>query len=446
MQKYLRNVGARLIAPPARLLFRLIKLLTLSLLGAAVAVTIIAVRHLLNTPQRLDSTLPGEARIYRWKHGHISYNVLGAENAPPLVLLHNLGIDASSYEMRTIIEPLAKYYRVYAPDLIGFGLSDRPSLDYSAETYVSLCRDFLTEVVQQPARPGTSPAPTLLASGLTCNYAIAIAQTVPTLCERLVLISPIALLSGDAQKAIVGAGLPTLSPGQRPALIPSCFAPVLESTRLQKLLEIPLIQSLLFALLVRATLATARRSHSIGALSGAYGARFNTFALLVPTQRDINYLYTTTHRFGAEHAPMALLAGKLIPDISEQLETLQQPTLIIWGAGRGQAQPLHTAHALTKNNADGLPPNSQLALLPDAGLYVHEECPEIIVSTIREWSTEGQASEPLRIEAYCVKCKTKTQIKDPHEVTLKNGSPAIRGTCSVCETNVFRIGRLVAEI
>jgi len=417
MQKQLRNVEARLITLPARLLFRLIKLLTLSLLGAGVAVTIIVIRHLLNTPQRLDNILPGEARIYRWKHGHISYNVLGAENAPPLVLLHNLGIDASSYEMRTIVEPLAKYYRIYALDLLGFGLSDRPSLNYSAETYISLCRDFLTEVIQQPARAGTSlegttRAPTLLASGLTCNYAVAVAQTVPTLCERLVLISPIALLTPDAQKGCTinrpptGAGTcwinphSTVSPGQRPALVPSWFAPVLGGTRLQKLLEIPLIQSLLFALLERATLAAAQRSHSVETISGVYGARFNTFAPLAPTQRDINYLYATTHRFGAEHAPMALLAGKLIPDVSDQLEALQQPTLIIWGVGRGPAKgvqpaPLHTARALTKNNADGLPLNTQLALIPDAGLYVHEEYPEIVVSTIREWITEGQATENL---------------------------------------------------
>jgi hypothetical protein len=39
-------------------------------------------------------------------------------------------------------------------------------------------------------------------------------------------------------------------------------------------------------------------------------------------------------------------------------------------------------------------------------------------------------------EAYCVKCKTKREIKDPQEVTMKNGRPAIRGTCKVCGTTV----------
>ena len=39
-------------------------------------------------------------------------------------------------------------------------------------------------------------------------------------------------------------------------------------------------------------------------------------------------------------------------------------------------------------------------------------------------------------EAYCVRCKKKTEIKDPHEVTMKNGKPAMKGTCSVCGTTV----------
>ena len=43
------------------------------------------------------------------------------------------------------------------------------------------------------------------------------------------------------------------------------------------------------------------------------------------------------------------------------------------------------------------------------------------------------------MEAYCVKCKAKTEIKDPKEVTMKNGSAAVAGLCSVCGTKVFRI-------
>ena len=45
------------------------------------------------------------------------------------------------------------------------------------------------------------------------------------------------------------------------------------------------------------------------------------------------------------------------------------------------------------------------------------------------------------MEAYCLKCRTKRDIKDAAQVTLKNGRPATQGTCSVCGTKVFRIGK-----
>ena len=44
-------------------------------------------------------------------------------------------------------------------------------------------------------------------------------------------------------------------------------------------------------------------------------------------------------------------------------------------------------------------------------------------------------------QAYCVKCKKKTEIKNPKQVTLKNKRPAIQGTCPKCGTKVFRIGK-----
>lgn len=43
------------------------------------------------------------------------------------------------------------------------------------------------------------------------------------------------------------------------------------------------------------------------------------------------------------------------------------------------------------------------------------------------------------MEAYCVKCKRKVEIVSPVNVTLKNKRKAVRGTCPVCGTKVFRI-------
>jgi len=44
------------------------------------------------------------------------------------------------------------------------------------------------------------------------------------------------------------------------------------------------------------------------------------------------------------------------------------------------------------------------------------------------------------MEAYCVKCRSKREMKDPKKVTLKNGRPATQGICPVCGTKMFRIG------
>jgi len=41
--------------------------------------------------------------------------------------------------------------------------------------------------------------------------------------------------------------------------------------------------------------------------------------------------------------------------------------------------------------------------------------------------------------AYCVKCKEKREMKDAHQITMKNGKPAMQGTCVVCGTKLTRI-------
>jgi hypothetical protein len=44
------------------------------------------------------------------------------------------------------------------------------------------------------------------------------------------------------------------------------------------------------------------------------------------------------------------------------------------------------------------------------------------------------------IEGYCMKCKTKREMKDPKQVIMKNGKKALSGTCEVCGTKMFKIG------
>jgi hypothetical protein len=43
-------------------------------------------------------------------------------------------------------------------------------------------------------------------------------------------------------------------------------------------------------------------------------------------------------------------------------------------------------------------------------------------------------------EAYCVKDKKKVEVQNAQKITMKNGKPALQGTCPLCGGKVFRIG------
>lgn len=45
------------------------------------------------------------------------------------------------------------------------------------------------------------------------------------------------------------------------------------------------------------------------------------------------------------------------------------------------------------------------------------------------------------MQGYCVKCRTKREIQNSKRITMKNGRPASQGTCPVCRTKMFRIGK-----
>jgi DNA topoisomerase-1 len=49
------------------------------------------------------------------------------------------------------------------------------------------------------------------------------------------------------------------------------------------------------------------------------------------------------------------------------------------------------------------------------------------------------------LEAYCVKCKTKREMKDPQAVFTSTGTPATSGVCPVCGTKLYRMGRTDAH-
>ncbi len=77
---------------------------------------------MLRTPDSRFENLAG----YPFAPHYLEVASRGRADGPPIVLLH--GEPTWSYLYRTMIPPLADGgYRVLAPDLIGFGRSDKPS-------------------------------------------------------------------------------------------------------------------------------------------------------------------------------------------------------------------------------------------------------------------------------------------------------------------------------
>jgi hypothetical protein len=53
----------------------------------------------------------------------------------------------------------------------------------------------------------------------------------------------------------------------------------------------------------------------------------------------------------------------------------------------------------------------------------------------------AEPEEP--VTAYCVKCKAHRSIESAQRVALSNGRPALKGTCPVCHSGLFRIVKLL---
>ncbi len=72
--------------------------------------------------------MPSVHHRYTTVDGHrLFYREAGPSDAPVIVLLH--GFPTSSYMFRQLVPILADRYRVIAPDMLGFGLSDAPAAD-----------------------------------------------------------------------------------------------------------------------------------------------------------------------------------------------------------------------------------------------------------------------------------------------------------------------------
>jgi pimeloyl-ACP methyl ester carboxylesterase len=101
-----------------------------------------------------------------------------------LILMHGLGGYAERWD--NILPFLNKKFHIYVPDLIGYGQSDKPSVDYTPEFFVKFVFDFVETLgIKKTFMIGTSLGGQIVAE---C------AATQKSIIERIVLISPAGIM------------------------------------------------------------------------------------------------------------------------------------------------------------------------------------------------------------------------------------------------------------
>jgi Zn finger protein HypA/HybF involved in hydrogenase expression len=66
---------------------------------------------------------------------------------------------------------------------------------------------------------------------------------------------------------------------------------------------------------------------------------------------------------------------------------------------------------------------------------------DIALLTLEQWMDYAACKKVATpMQAYCMKCRTKREMKDAKSITMKNGKPATQGVCPTCGTKMFRIG------
>ena len=122
------------------------KIVTISILSSSALAAIHMInrtQHFLYTSGRLLSC--SENYFYKWRFGQIKYDKKGKGN--PVLFVHDLTVGSSSYEFHRLINNLTDQHEVYTLDLLGYGLSDKPSLTYTNNLYEQLITDFIKKLL-----------------------------------------------------------------------------------------------------------------------------------------------------------------------------------------------------------------------------------------------------------------------------------------------------------
>lgn len=124
---------------------------------------------------------------YSWKEGNVFYTKTG--EGKPVLLIHDINSASSSIEWSKVVRILQKDHTVYAIDMLGCGLSDKPPISYTVYLYVQLITAFIKDVIKEKTD--------IVAVDLSAPVAIMTNQLDPSAVDKLILINPISLKSLD---------------------------------------------------------------------------------------------------------------------------------------------------------------------------------------------------------------------------------------------------------
>ncbi|MAT94792.1 MAG: hypothetical protein CME59_19655 [Halioglobus sp.] len=117
-----------------------------------------------------------ETALFRGHNTH----VVDRGTRPAVVLVHGLGADVSKWHAN--IDVLAQTHRVLALDLLGFGQSDKPNVDYRIQVYVDQIRELLDSRGIEQA--------TLVGNSMGGLVSLQFAAQHPERVKSLVLVAP----------------------------------------------------------------------------------------------------------------------------------------------------------------------------------------------------------------------------------------------------------------
>lgn len=238
----------------------------------------------------------------------------------PLVFIHGFG--ASIYSWRKNLEPISKYHRVCAPDLPGFGYSDKPlDADYTIDAYADFIIQFMDKLQIKKA--------ILVGHSLGGGIALLTSLKYPSRVKALILL--------DAEAY----------PITPPLMLRVAKLPVVRS----------IIHRAIGEWLVRISLKRSYYDHSL------------------ITDRLVDEYYQPLLTENGKAVPIKVLQAmdfEKLKELPRRYRHIRKKTLIIWGK-EDQISRIHLAHRLKKDL-----PNSKLKIIPASGHLVQEEKPEVV--------------------------------------------------------------------